>query len=140
VPWQTGYGHVSEGEVMSISSIGGSSAASSIFAPAPTKPQQPSDDVTGTDDSSSSAGGSQKSGGSGGASSSKTITNETTQTNSDGSITIITYSDGTTSDSTVQAAPQNGKGGVPSLLDPSNSGQNSALLSAQENSKGTSGR
>ncbi|HVJ52456.1 MAG TPA: hypothetical protein VM689_08350 [Aliidongia sp.] len=124
---------------MSISSIAGSSAASSIFAPAPTKPQQPTGDVSGTDDSSSTDS-SKKSGGGGGASSSKTITNETTQTNSDGSITtIITYSDGTTSDSTVQAAPQNGKGGVPSLLDPSNSGQNSTLLAAQENSKGSSG-
>src|ERR1700761_2566672 len=80
------------------------------------------------------AGGSQGASGSGSSSSSSsssTIVSEATQVNPDGSTTTgITYADGTSSTSNTPA-PQ-GKGGVPSLLDPSNAGQNATLLGAQE--------
>lgn len=67
---------------------------------------------------------------SGGTASSSTVTSQVTTTNSDGTITTtITYADGTTA-STTEANPT---GTVSkSALDPTNSGQLFALLTAQE--------
>jgi hypothetical protein len=85
--------------------------------------------------------------------SSQQITNQVSTTNADGSTTTtITYADGTTSTTTQQGSPavqaakagQLATAGQPSgapgtsggLLDPTNLGQNAALLSAQEKARG----
>ena len=116
---------------MSISAIQGT-AATQTTPLTPPKPAKPGANGT-TDATQGAAGGGAQSSQAAAATSASTVVSEVTQTNADGSTTLVTtYGNGTTSTAT-QSGPSNGKGAVPTLLDPSNVGQNSTLLAAQQN-------
>jgi hypothetical protein len=119
---------------MSISAV--NSAATAQTSPLTVQKPPAKSKADGTDPTDASSSGAQGSSSASSSTSSTTVVSTATQTNADGSTTtILTYGNGTVSTSTQAAAPQSGKGAVPSLLDPSNQGQNSALLAAQENSR-----